>query len=1450
MAYYSAICVDCFEEDKHVGHKYRLVVSGSGCCDCGDLGGWKLEGCCSKHNPDTRRKISTSSILPIHSETVFKTLSKYIVDSIVDPRFNFNSSEGVLLLNWIQVCNQFIDILGDQLIEIIATKNYNTQVKSKWFSMTVQLFTVDSIALKIVSSNYLSNIVKSLIDSLKESIGNDGYLIRNKSSFLWLLQNPNQMFEAFESLYLCQGMMENTRITTTHIEFGDDSWLYAVWLEFFLSKYLLGQFFSLFTTHRESLGSSRHQISQFKSHLLDLINRHIKNNDGLKWKRGVRDNVIPEYRVSKQPVSIYTPLHRALTLCVGLESTLFNVDPQESLSQQQSTIVLEHLLRIHALSAQFAAGMWVRNGESIAFQIRNHSSLNRQMQSDIHLLQYCAMSIPSQLFYSHILDRFELSSWFILDGTIFEKLVTEDLSTILDQARSISNGSNNFKHISDIDKTNTAITEYMLEMLMWLITDRIMLSGMSDDDIVRIHIIHILAVQSKSFGEITSRLPDRYENYPNLEKILSDISVYHTPTGTEKGKYELKLEMWREYVYFYPHYTRQEQQISEENYNRIKEKVPSSSPFLYGILPPILPVFNNIVRVLHCDILHVILFSILYNSLSANSHRSSERLISLSLHLLSLCLKTFETFQSIKNNSNDDIQQQQQQSQSISIKKSGDQVKDTVTSPKYDQFDFGFCDDITKNFHHQVRPIGSHFFISAANSSSYTFQSLLKLMLLNTRFEQHHEIVSTILRHPLVSGNVADPKSLSPSPEQSFLKKEYAKKRQLEMMKKFKDQQQAFLKNIDDDDLDINTRRKKNYLDISNEFIENDDIDREENEQDNEDELNFKFDQDFDKDQSSSGNEEEEPTNYGTCVMCKEEMDKKVKPFGYICYLHTNPFLSLSPLAHVNTNTANHSQSSTPEDSELIRDVNDTNNGFIGFCTHLMHIDCFKLMVSSGATAQQRVPNIRLNENEFHCPSCRRVSNQIIPTSKLSQKPLTKLRNGVKDQFFTSWIESSMNQPHHFIQNYHHNDKPTELFINTIHQLQPNNQQLDKFHCAWSLIASSISIYELLKRTDLNILDLTCKNNQNVLLSNINNNTLLAVNSLLKKIIEQSLDVQYRINDFYRILNIVFENNGNNVPFLKLDMFGMLVRMYICNETLTDRIPFSYIVKLYFFGTFIQALLCTLSKDNQQRPSRDSIRSYLMKYLNNNQDEKIESEVKLLCLPFLRRTSIFMACLNGECKEDLVNFFSLEDEYSFLLKHLGLDRQHASKTEQKSIWNQTIIDLVCDRWLASVIDNQIQIPLRSWKQIEFPHLPNDYHKFFLDATTSSQYNNGSSQKKSRCDSCGGIGNNRVPIVMCICCGKLFCQPIEYMDHPRVCRFNIGIFLSLNDSLIFLIIRGKFKVWGTVFLNQYGDEDIGLKKGKPIYLNQQRLDQFRKDLLTIQNIPDHNQTRLVLQHQQH
>jgi Proteolysis_6 C-terminal/Putative zinc finger in N-recognin (UBR box)/E3 ubiquitin-protein ligase UBR1-like, winged-helix domain len=46
-----AVCVECFEVERHQGHDFRMIRTGGGCCDCGDLSAWRST--CSAHGGDS-----------------------------------------------------------------------------------------------------------------------------------------------------------------------------------------------------------------------------------------------------------------------------------------------------------------------------------------------------------------------------------------------------------------------------------------------------------------------------------------------------------------------------------------------------------------------------------------------------------------------------------------------------------------------------------------------------------------------------------------------------------------------------------------------------------------------------------------------------------------------------------------------------------------------------------------------------------------------------------------------------------------------------------------------------------------------------------------------------------------------------------------------------------------------------------------------------------------------------------------------------------------------------------------------------------------------------------------------------------------------------------------------------------------------------------------------------
>jgi E3 ubiquitin-protein ligase UBR3 len=60
-----------------------------------------------------------------------------------------------------------------------------------------------------------------------------------------------------------------------------------------------------------------------------------------------------------------------------------------------------------------------------------------------------------------------------------------------------------------------------------------------------------------------------------------------------------------------------------------------------------------------------------------------------------------------------------------------------------------------------------------------------------------------------------------------------------------------------------------------------------------------------------------------------------------------------------------------------------------------------------------------------------------------------------------------------------------------------------------------------------------------------------------------------------------------------------------------------------------------------------------------------------------------------------------------------------------------------------------------------------------------------------------------------------------MQHAKRCGGDTGIFLVLKTSMV-LLLRGDRKcIWGSPYLDAFGEEDGELKRGKPLFLNSSR-----------------------------
>ncbi|KAL3318672.1 E3 ubiquitin-protein ligase ubr3 [Cichlidogyrus casuarinus] len=101
--------------------------------------------------------------------------------------------------------------------------------------------------------------------------------------------------------------------------------------------------------------------------------------------------------------------------------------------------------------------------------------------------------------------------------------------------------------------------------------------------------------------------------------------------------------------------------------------------------------------------------------------------------------------------------------------------------------------------------------------------------------------------------------------------------------------------------------------------------------------------------------------------------------------------------------------------------------------------------------------------------------------------------------------------------------------------------------------------------------------------------------------------------------------------------------------------------------------------------------------------------------------------------------------------------------------------------------------------------------------------------------CGSTLHRHQENALCLICGRLICivcsHNFSFVEHAYICNGFSGIVLEINTSLVHVSLGTYISDWGSIYLDAYGEEDAHLKRGKPLYLNHQRLALLEQQWLT-------------------
>lgn len=212
------VCVQCFRNGDHTGHDFAMTHTSGGCCDCGDVQAWRIEGFCRNHpgacseNEDPARELDSS--LRRNLVDIVQVVAEQVLLLCLETRQKGTPPEGRVseaceLLGWLLQVVQCGDgirrVVGLCLADpaqwpssIVAHAEANIDLsKESWLRVMLEIDGVDRLPTRI--QDMLHKVYFQLITDLVFKKTFMKMFIHNYESYLyaqikrkWHKQDGNQ----------------------------------------------------------------------------------------------------------------------------------------------------------------------------------------------------------------------------------------------------------------------------------------------------------------------------------------------------------------------------------------------------------------------------------------------------------------------------------------------------------------------------------------------------------------------------------------------------------------------------------------------------------------------------------------------------------------------------------------------------------------------------------------------------------------------------------------------------------------------------------------------------------------------------------------------------------------------------------------------------------------------------------------------------------------------------------------------------------------------------------------------------------------------------------------------------------------------------------------------------------------------------------------------------------
>eukprot|EP01132_Coremiostelium_polycephalum_P002635 gene2635-3273_t len=355
------------------------------------------------------------------------------------------------------------------------------------------------------------------------------------------------------------------------------------------------------------------------------------------------------------------------------------------------------------------------------------------------------------------------------------------------------------------------------------------------------------------------------------------------------------------------------------------------------------------------------------------------------------------------------------------------------------------------------------------------------------------------------------------------------------------------------------------------------------------------------------------------------------------------------------------------------------------------------------------------------------------------------------------------------------------------------------------------------------------------------------------------------------VIDTETENTTSFPPLLSLDLFHSFVQVYLRYSNSDMKInnqKFYFVARLFYDACITQAVFYHFKpiEESSNNTSKDQFIEQVNKLITNSYEnispiqsvpaEHVEA-IKSYCLVFLRKMALFLySCLKINPISTRINNTTgstpLSAEIDYLLTFLQLP---SFESQLLSILNTLISH------------DDASVPLVSaWSE----QLLSSYAitSSSLTSTTSTDDNNNNQQQELSilpsptipqpfiliklpelynslsqhystipCMQCKTISNTQALCLICGtlccmggCCKRFFDQKSECILHAEKCNAGTCIFLVIKSSSTLLIHIPRKTLWISPYLDDHGEEDPNLRRGRPLYLNTSRYNQLNSLLI--------------------